>query len=154
MTIHVVHNLIVRKIIYSTQIWLKLCPLEGAGLCPCWVKAQDQPLPASCQRICIFVFHRIFICVCHTYALRLLSVFLLGKIPQLQKQGHLLVILCFSWQMTYQGHAIEISICILQVDNFLQPRTSGIAYYGVGMGRGGKWRHLWNPFEKTSTSSA
>lgn len=38
----------------------------------------------------------------------------LGKIPQLHKQGRLLVILCFNWQMTYQGHAIEISICILR----------------------------------------
>lgn len=65
------------------------------------------------------------------------SLLFLGQIPQLQNQGHLLVILYFNCQMTYQGHAIEISICILRglqfpsAWNFL----GSLLWYVYGEGR-------------------
>lgn len=110
--------------------------------------------PPSCRRICILPFAgSLYVSICYAYALCLLC-FFQGKIPQLQKQGHLLVILCFNWQMTYQGHAIEISICILPGLQFPSAWDFLDSLLGVCMERGDKSRCLWNPFEKSSTSSA
>ena len=64
MTIQVVHNLLFRKTVYSTQIWPKLCPLESDDLHPYWVNSQDYLLLEGAKEKMHSAFWGIFICHC------------------------------------------------------------------------------------------
>lgn len=114
MTNQVAYNVMVRKTMYSTQLWPKLCPLERDDHRPHWVNVQDCPLFQVVETSAFCLLQDLYMWVSAMHMLCVYFPLFLGKIPQLHKQGQLLVILCFNWQMTYQGHAIEISICILR----------------------------------------
>lgn len=81
MTIQVAYNLIVRKTVYSTQIWPKLRLLESADLCPHWVNVQYCPLLQVAEEFTFCLLQHLYMCVSAMHMLCVYCVFFRVRFP-------------------------------------------------------------------------